>query len=62
MIDAVLTGQTFSTTSGNLTTGTVTLLEHPAGPVLVDVAAWNERQALLDQLECRTCGPRTSPR
>jgi N-acyl homoserine lactone hydrolase len=57
MIEAILTGQTFATASGNLTTGTVTLLEHPDGPVLVDVAAWNQRQALLDQLAARGLRP-----
>lgn len=58
MIDALLTGLTIPTQSGNLTTSTVTLLEHPAGPVLFDTAAWNQRRALVKQLAARGLQPR----
>jgi len=57
MIDAVLTGLTMATPSGNLTTSTVTLLKHPSGPVLFDTAAWNQRSALVRQLAARGLQP-----
>jgi glyoxylase-like metal-dependent hydrolase (beta-lactamase superfamily II) len=57
MIDAVLTGLTIPTSSGNLTTSTVTLLEHEMGPVLIDTAAWNQRIALTGQLALRNVAP-----
>lgn len=57
MIDAVLTGLTVPTSSGNLTTSTVTLLEHELGPVLFDTAGWNQRIALTTQLAARNLSP-----
>lgn len=53
----ILPGAVVPTSSGNMSTSTVTLIDTRSGPVLVDCAAWNQRRALLSELQDRSLTP-----
>lgn len=57
-VQILLSGASHTTLSGNLTISTVTLIQHRAGPTLIDCGAWNQRAALQTQLDRLDIAPR----